>query len=226
MKKLYLWPRFEASIHAALSQHPPTLYQADVPLTKQMRGVQQAIEDLLIHSIKVSLALTLAPLSHFFPPPRPSLPTLQELKRLRPSLETEYLTPEQGLFSTLEQQLRRQLDPIWDTLKPSMKQLVRDIRTLRTLAAYLLEYDAVSFYHYLEVRAVSSDLLFACRHPPPTPPIFPNRTYAPARLRSPRCVCCECGGDRTKQRHSDPSLLFPVLVDRTRSGCFWTQPTI
>ena len=44
----------------------------------------------------------------------------------------------------------RQLAPVWHTVPPKIRQLVDDMRTLRSLANYLLKFDAVTFFRYLE----------------------------------------------------------------------------
>ena len=44
--------------------------------------------------------------------------------------------------------MRLQLNPVWHTTSAKTKQLVADLRTLREMATFLIEYDAVSFYEY------------------------------------------------------------------------------
>ena len=46
--------------------------------------------------------------------------------------------------------IRSQLQPRWHQLPARVKQLVYDARQLRELMDYLLRYDCVSFYYYLE----------------------------------------------------------------------------
>jgi DNA excision repair protein ERCC-4 len=46
--------------------------------------------------------------------------------------------------------VRRQLNPIWHTVSPKTKQVVADLRTLRSLAAYMLRFDPVTFLSYLD----------------------------------------------------------------------------
>ena len=75
---------------------------------------------------------------------------MRELKTARPSLNIEELTLERGLFSSFDSYLRQQLDPVWNSLGQKTKQLVADMRTMRTLTEYLDQYDCVSFYQYIQ----------------------------------------------------------------------------
>ena len=74
------------------------------------------------------------------------------VKELRKSerLDTTDLTPTLGLSSSFDETIRRQLAPIWHTVSPKTRQIVADLRTLRTLAGLLNKLDPVTFLNYLD----------------------------------------------------------------------------
>eukprot|EP00035_Acanthoeca_spectabilis_P009230 m.164481 g.164481 ORF g.164481 m.164481 type:complete len:903 (-) comp14657_c0_seq4:1398-4106(-) len=132
MRKLYLWPRFQQSVIEALdSKKQPKVMQVEVQQTPHMQRIQIAIRTLL-------------------------QACLRELKQKRPELDMEHLSTETALMSEFDRTLSRQLDPVWHLLGPSVKQLVKDVRTLRSLVGHLYHYDAVSFFHYLEALRTSN----------------------------------------------------------------------
>lgn len=57
---------------------------------------------------------------------------------------------EKALFKSFDVIIRRQLDPIWHRVSAKTKQLVGDLKTLRSLLGYLVSYDSVNFNLYLE----------------------------------------------------------------------------
>ena len=63
---------------------------------------------------------------------------LRDLKRTN-KVDCSDLTPEAGLFRSFDQVLRRQLDPIWNTLSKRTRQIVADLATMRQLARALLK---------------------------------------------------------------------------------------
>ena len=76
--------------------------------------------------------------------------TTQELKRLNPSLAAyDELSVESALGRTFQKQLQAELDPIWHQLSWKTKQLVADLRTLRTVILYLTQYDSVTFLSFV-----------------------------------------------------------------------------
>eukprot|EP00050_Salpingoeca_kvevrii_P001990 m.184488 g.184488 ORF g.184488 m.184488 type:complete len:911 (-) comp10509_c0_seq8:183-2915(-) len=130
LRKISFWPRFEKSLKEALELDPPEVVEVKVPLTDRMANIQQAISELMTSC-------------------------LRELKRTRPGLDMSQLEEERSLFSAFDIALRRQLDPVWHKLGSKTRQLVADLRTLRSLANYLHQYDCVSFFHYLETLRCS-----------------------------------------------------------------------
>lgn len=62
---------------------------------------------------------------------------------------------EKALFKSFDVIIRRQLDPIWHRVSHKTKQLVSDLKTLRSLLGYLVSYDSVNFNLYLETLLAS-----------------------------------------------------------------------
>ncbi|XP_023196553.1 DNA repair endonuclease XPF [Xiphophorus maculatus] len=125
VKKLYLWPRFQASVNAALDRHKPEVVELHVSLTPAMRAIQSSILDIMSACLK-------------------------ELKRYNPSLEAEDLSLENALGNAFEKTIRHYLDPLWHQLGAKTKALVQDLKVLRVLLLYLTQYDCVTFLNLLE----------------------------------------------------------------------------
>lgn len=88
VRNLYLWPRFHATVMSSLKQCEPDVIELHLEMTQNMLTIQTAVLDLM----------------NF---------TLQELKRINPSLETEELTVENAISKSFHKILQRELDPIW-----------------------------------------------------------------------------------------------------------------
>ena len=98
VSKLLLWPRFQEQVDESLTEHAPEVMEVKVPLTRAMTNIQQAIADIMTKCV-------------------------QELKLKRPSLEVDHFSLERGLTMNLDQKIRRQLDPVWNTLSSSLQQV-------------------------------------------------------------------------------------------------------
>ncbi|XP_030630064.1 DNA repair endonuclease XPF [Chanos chanos] len=125
VKKLFLWPRFQASVNSVLDRHKPDVIELHVSLTPAMRAIQSSILDIMNACLK-------------------------ELKRYNPMLEAEDLSLENTLGSAFEKTIRHYLDPLWHQLGAKTKSLVQDLKILRTLLLYLTQYDCVTFLNLLE----------------------------------------------------------------------------
>uniref|UniRef100_A0A3Q3VSZ3 DNA repair endonuclease XPF n=1 Tax=Mola mola TaxID=94237 RepID=A0A3Q3VSZ3_MOLML len=125
VKKLYLWPRFQASVNTALDRHKPEVVELHVSLTPHMRAIQSSILDIMNACLK-------------------------ELKRYNPTLEAEDLSLENTLGNTFDKTIRHYLDPLWHQLGAKTKALVQDLKVLRVLSLYLTQYDCVTFLNLLE----------------------------------------------------------------------------
>ncbi|ELT90017.1 hypothetical protein CAPTEDRAFT_178005 [Capitella teleta] len=122
VRKLYLWPRFQASVVSCLDKNKVDVIELHLQMTPAMLACQTALLDLIDACIK-------------------------ELKRRNPSLDTEEMTVENSLGHDLDQIIRLHLDPIWHQLGSNTRQLISDIKTLRLLLQYLTQYDCVNFYN-------------------------------------------------------------------------------
>jgi len=125
VKKLFLWPRFRDIVNDSLSRHRPDVVELHQPMTPAMEKIQAAILEIMGAC-------------------------LDELKKSN-MLDISEITVEDGWFREFDIMVRSQLEPIWHKVGIKTKQLVSDLQILRKLLNYLLEYDCVSFYRYLEV---------------------------------------------------------------------------
>lgn len=82
---------------------------------------------------------------------------LGELRRIRPSLDMQGVTPDKMLFDGFGHGVKAQLDPIWNTLGSKTKQLVNDIRTLQQMMKRLHKDTGVDFHHYLQILRKSNN---------------------------------------------------------------------
>ncbi|KAJ1656170.1 DNA repair protein RAD16 [Dispira simplex] len=130
IRKAFLWPRFHVEIANDLEQRRVEVVELRQPLTPTMREIQLAILDC----IQLCIA---------------------ELRRFHRLVDLEEITVENALTRAFDILLRRQLDPLWHRLSARTKQLVSDITTLRRLVTYLVSYDCVSFYEFLETLMAS-----------------------------------------------------------------------
>lgn len=133
VKKLYLWPRFQATLSALLERHKPEVMELYLPLTQSMLVIQTSILDLMEN-------------------------TLRDIKRSNTFLDTEELTVENSINKSFDKLIRLQLDPVWHQLNAKTKQLIADLKVLRMLLQYLTQYDCITFYNFLQsLRASQRD---------------------------------------------------------------------
>ena len=125
VRHLFLRPRFHNEVAACLESHKPDVVEVDIEITPKMRKIQLSLLDLLNVS-------------------------LRELKKAAPNIDPEHCTLENSLNKSFDRMLKIQLDTIWNELPNRTKELVADIRVLRTLLTYLTQYDCVTFYNFLE----------------------------------------------------------------------------
>ncbi|XP_065070026.1 DNA repair endonuclease XPF-like isoform X2 [Rhopilema esculentum] len=125
VRKLFLWPRFHASVADALEKNKPDVVELHVDLTPLMTSIQMAVLDLLGCC-------------------------LRELRKSYQSLDPDEMTVENCIGKNFDKFLRSQLDPVWHQLSSRTKNLVSDLKVLRTLLVHLTQYDAVTFYAFLE----------------------------------------------------------------------------
>ncbi|KAF6017698.1 ERCC4 [Bugula neritina] len=130
LRKLFLYPRFQASVKDALERSQPEVIELGVPCSPAMKGCQMALLELINLCIK-------------------------ELKLCNPTLDLESVTYENLISTAFDATVRIQLDPMWHQLTSKTKQLIADLKTLRELLRSLTHYDCVTFYSM--VRSIKSN---------------------------------------------------------------------
>lgn len=122
VKKLYLWPRFHMDVNACLEACKPEVVELHLQMTTPVKQIQMSLLDLITA-------------------------TVQELRRSNSTIDTEEFTPENAISKSFEKMLKVQLEPIWHQLSVRTKQLIADLKVLRTILVYLTQYDCVTFYN-------------------------------------------------------------------------------
>lgn len=123
--KVLLWPRFHASIISCLKKHEPEVVEISIPITKSMSAIQSCLLEIISAC-------------------------LQEIKTYNPGIDTEELSLEKSLGSSFDRSVRAQLDPVWNQIGSKTKNLVNDLRALRSLLRGLSQYDCVTFLKTVE----------------------------------------------------------------------------
>jgi DNA excision repair protein ERCC-4 len=123
IRHLYLYPRFHDAVRRELEQWAPDVEELHQPLSPAMQEIQNAI---------VAAVQT----------------CMRELKNSTPFVEWTgaELSVENCVTSSFDRAISRQLEKDWHRIKPQAKQLVQDLKTLRTLFQSLIQYDCVSFW--------------------------------------------------------------------------------
>ena len=129
VRKLYLYPRFHASVKKELENplKQPKVEEIHQPLTPRMREIQHAIAAAVQGGIR-------------------------ELKKATPHLHGLQLnlSIENCINQNFDSMISRQLESEWHRLPPNTKHLVQDLRTLRALFPYLINYDCIHFWKFLQ----------------------------------------------------------------------------
>lgn len=126
VRKLYLYPRFHESISLELERNPPVVEELHQTLSPKMQEIQ----------ISIAAAVKTC---------------IREIKRATSLIEwaDAELTLENCVTTNFDLSISRQLEHDWHRLKPSTKQLISDLRQLRMLFHYLLQYDCISFWRLM-----------------------------------------------------------------------------
>ena len=139
VRRLYLYPRFHATVADELERRPPNVDELHQELSPRMKEIQAAI----VAAVQACI---------------------RELKNSTSLLEWNDadLSVENCVTSNFDRAISRQLEHDWHRIKPQTKQLVQDLRTLRNLFQYLIHYDCVSFWKLINsIKTMSA----ASRHP-------------------------------------------------------------
>ncbi len=101
-----------------------------------------ALSDLMLRCLRAVRQLTVA--------------IVNEISKTNRSMELPPLTEEEALVHNWSALMSSQLMGQWNSLGRKTKQLLRDLALLRKTAHYLLRYDCVSFYRYLNTIRVEN----------------------------------------------------------------------
>lgn len=138
VRKLFLYPRFHTAIRDELeANNCISVTELHQSMSKQQKEIQNAIAVLVLQCLRQLRQATEHLVSW--------------------SNEGKELSVENCVTQQFDIAVSRQLEPHWHRLTPSTKQLVQDLRTLRTLFHALLTYDCVSFWKLLNsIRTMSA----------------------------------------------------------------------
>ncbi|XP_023330558.1 DNA repair endonuclease XPF isoform X2 [Eurytemora carolleeae] len=134
IKNLHLWPRFHKTVSNSLSMCQPEVVELHLEMTDKMKLIQTAVLDLISFTVK-------------------------EIKRLNPHLSTEQLTVENTISKSFHKILQQELNPIWHQLSGKTKQLISDLKTMRSLMVYLTQYDCITFYSLIAAQRTAESAL-------------------------------------------------------------------
>ena len=139
-KRLQLWPRFHLGVSSVLDKCQPDVEEITVPLTPRGAKLQHAL----------LLAVD---------------DCLKELRSQNASVDVSQLTLENALFKSFDTIVRMQLEPVWHRISRRTRALVHDLQTLRKLLNFLVSYDCVSYFEYLETVFDAASALHPSERP-------------------------------------------------------------
>jgi DNA excision repair protein ERCC-4 len=137
VKRLYLWPRFRASVQESLDANVLDAVEVSCDLSPKMLEIQETLVDVIDSCFS-------------------------ELKRCRKKsinadwIEIEDDSEDKNIFRRLDSLAKRQLDSVWHQMGSKTKQLVSDLGALRKMLEYLLCYDCISFHELLTAFRTST----------------------------------------------------------------------
>ena len=140
VKRLQLWPRFHVDVSAVLDEFQPVVEELSVPLSARSEKLQQALLEAVNDCLK-------------------------ELRGLNQAVDVSQLSVENALFRSFDQIVRMQLEPIWHRTSRRTRALVADLQTLRKLLNYLVAFDCVSYYEYIETIFEAASSLHPSERP-------------------------------------------------------------
>lgn len=131
VRQVHCWPRFHVDVMQDIQRGSVELVELRIVQTPPMQEIQQGLLECMSA-------------------------TLNELKR-RHTLDADSVKLENSFFSGFEAIIRSQLEHLPD-VSMQTRQAIRDITTLRHLLTYLVGYDCVGFYLFLEtILAANSE---------------------------------------------------------------------
>jgi DNA excision repair protein ERCC-4 len=133
--KLFLWPRFHATITSSLSARTaPNVIEIRLSMTPLMLKIQFSLMDLISLCIK---ELTNSNNAFLY--------------------DCEELNTMNVISLNFEKFVRTQFDPIWYQLSAKSRRIINDIKLLKTLLFHLTQYDSVNFYS--EIKAIRQSVV-------------------------------------------------------------------
>lgn len=189
--KLFLWPRFHATIVDSLSARTvPNVIEMRIQMTSSMKQIQFAITDLISLCIKELTSMNSFIFSNTI-----------ELQSTDSEARISTINVIANNFNRL---VRANLDSVWYQLSSRARRLIRDIQLLKSLLFHLTELDSVTFFGELKhIRdSVSpdsnpSDWLFW----PPTETLF--------KLAQERVYT----GDKSRKYHIEINPKLAMLIE-------------
>lgn len=137
VSKLFLWPRFHATVNDSLMSRPiPNVIEMRIHMTPAMKQIQFALIDLISQCLKELTSMN----SFIF-----SSSIELENKETENSLNTINV-----ISKGLNKIIRAHLDSVWFQLSARARRIINDTRFLKSLLFHLTQLDAVSFYAELK----------------------------------------------------------------------------
>ncbi|XP_034490838.1 DNA repair endonuclease XPF [Drosophila innubila] len=121
VKQLFIWPRFHATVRAALHPWQAQTIELHVPLSTRISSIQTHILDIMNFLVR-------------------------EIKRINRTVDLEAITVENCVTKKFHKILQAQLDCIWHQLNSQTKLIVADLKILRSLMISTMYHDSVSAY--------------------------------------------------------------------------------
>lgn len=131
--KLFLWPRFHATICDSLAtQKAPNVIEIRIQMTSMMKQIQFAIIDLISMCIK-----ELTSMNSFI---------YSNTIDVSSNNDDNSINTMNVIANNFNRIIRANLDSVWYQLSSKARRLIRDIQLLKSLLFHLTELDAVSFF--------------------------------------------------------------------------------
>jgi DNA excision repair protein ERCC-4 len=155
VRKLYLYPRFHSTIRDELeSSHNIEVIEYHQELSIRQKEIQSSIAVLVMQCLRQLKQQT----DHLVQWSNHN----HNNSNGDEDSTNGMLSVENCITQQFDIAISRQLEPYWHKLSHGTKQLVQDLRTLKTLLIALIQYDCVTFYKLLSsIRTMSA----ASRYP-------------------------------------------------------------
>ncbi|KAJ1619038.1 hypothetical protein T492DRAFT_431134 [Pavlovales sp. CCMP2436] len=174
LRKLSLWPRFQADVRAELedADTAPQVIEYKLPLSDRAQAVQDAlvecVDGCLTELGRMHKSLDLAAALGVKPTKQSDASGRSGADSRKNYTNKEHLSKdgaggsgrtqeaggsgellEHALFKSFDSIVRMQLDSVWHQCGRKTKQLVSDLATLRKLLRHLCTFDAITYYELL-----------------------------------------------------------------------------